>query len=140
MIGRVHAREIGTISSSLLLATPAAGGAWAAPVRVARKQEGCVRFSFVPAEAILPARYRCQPDPKAPAGPLAPRFRSLRYGTPAYCQLAAATPDELRRGGEDESEMGVFHHLYGPQRETNLRVRLREYLRTGLEAGIFYES
>jgi hypothetical protein len=36
--------------------------------------------------------------------------------------------------------MGAFHDLYQPQRETNLRIRLDEYLRFGLEAGIFYES
>ena len=45
-----------------------------------------------------------------------------------------------RRGADDESEMGVFHHLYGAQRETNLRIRLAEYLRVGLRAGVFYES
>ena len=58
--------------------------------------------------------------------------------------------DELDEGGEevgddaegadDEGEMGVFHDLYQPQREANLRVRLEEYLRFGLEAGIFYTS
>jgi hypothetical protein len=34
----------------------------------------------------------------------------------------------------------VFHHLYGAQRESNLRIRLGEYLRVGLRAGIFYAS
>ena len=36
--------------------------------------------------------------------------------------------------------MGAFHYLFQPQRETNLRVRLDEYLRFGLEAGIFYAT
>jgi hypothetical protein len=36
--------------------------------------------------------------------------------------------------------MGAFHHLYQPQRDTNVRVRLDEYLRVGLEAGIFHDS
>jgi len=36
--------------------------------------------------------------------------------------------------------MGAFHQLFQPQRETNLRIRLDEYLRVGLEAGIFYPS
>jgi hypothetical protein len=30
--------------------------------------------------------------------------------------------------------------VYQPQREANLRVRLNEYLRFGLEAGVFYVS
>jgi hypothetical protein len=34
--------------------------------------------------------------------------------------------------------MGAFNHLKGALREANLRQVLREYLRFGLEAGIFY--
>jgi hypothetical protein len=34
--------------------------------------------------------------------------------------------------------MGVFNHLQQPQREANLRAALEEYLRFGLEAGLFY--
>jgi hypothetical protein len=33
--------------------------------------------------------------------------------------------------------MGAFHDLFQPQRLTNLNVRLQEYLRVGLEAGVF---
>jgi len=36
--------------------------------------------------------------------------------------------------------MGVYHHLHRPQRETNLRLRLDEYLRVGLEAGVFFQT
>jgi hypothetical protein len=43
-------------------------------------------------------------------------------------------------GADDEAEMGVFHHLMQPQREINLRTRLREYLPFGLEAGILYAT
>jgi hypothetical protein len=35
--------------------------------------------------------------------------------------------------------MGAFQRLHAPQREANLRMRLDEYLRAGLEAGVFYE-
>jgi hypothetical protein len=45
---------------------------------------------------------------------------------------------EIRNGAEDEAEIGAFHTLYQLQRDTNLRVRLKEYLRFGLEVGIFY--
>ena len=69
-----------------------------------------------------------------------PQFTSLNYGDPGYCQLSQRCAIEIRQGAEDEAEMGVFHNLYQPQRETNLRVRLDEYLRFGLEAGIFYAS
>ena len=57
---------------------------------------------------------------------------------PDYCRLSQRTPPEISQGAEDGSEMGVFQHLYQPQRETNLRLVLEEYLRFGLEAGVLY--
>jgi hypothetical protein len=69
-----------------------------------------------------------------------PAFTSLRFGHPAYAQLTASTPSPIRRGAEDESEMGATHDLYAPQREDDVTARLEEYLRYGLEAGIFYAT
>ncbi len=80
--------------------------------------------------------YRCQPTPDAVK--VYPGFTSMRYGNSGYCQLSRDCAAEIRQGADDKAEMGVFHDLYQPQRETNLRVRLDEYLRFGLEAGIFY--
>ncbi|MEN8377068.1 MAG: hypothetical protein ABFS34_16715, partial [Gemmatimonadota bacterium] len=139
LVGKVHAAEM-RVSNSILLAALAAGDTWTTPVRAARRQVGCIRFSWLPFESIVPTRYRCQPDSAQGAARIAPGFTSLHYGTPAYGQLTTATPPQILRGAEDESEMGVFHHLFGAQRETNLRIRLAEYLRVGLRAGIFYES
>ncbi|MCY1352682.1 hypothetical protein D9M68_150280 [compost metagenome] len=138
VIGKLHAREIGLISNSILFAALAEADTWAAPVRALRKQVGCVRFSWLPFGAIVPRRHRCQPETAGSS--IAPRFTSLRYGTPAYGQLASSTPPAILQGADDESEMGVFHHLYGAQRLINLRIRLAEYLRVGLRAGSFHES
>jgi hypothetical protein len=138
VIGKVHMAEVGLISNSILFARLAAADTWSVPVRAARKQVGCVRFSWLPFTSIVPGRHHCQPD--SATSDVAPRFSSLRYGTPAYAQLSASTPDEVVRGADDESEMGVFHQLYGAQRVTNLRIRLAEYLRVSLNAGIFHES
>jgi hypothetical protein len=74
------------------------------------------------------------------AAQVRPRFTSLRYGDPGYCQLTLDTAPEIRRGAEDESEMGAFSSLKQPQREDGLRIRLDEYLRVGLEAGIFFAT
>jgi hypothetical protein len=101
-----------------------------------RRQEGCVRFSFVTPDSITPRRYRCVPD-DAHTG-VQPHFTSLRYGDPGYAQLRRVTAASIREGASDGSEMGVMHALFQPQRETNLRIRLQEYLRIGLHAGIFY--
>jgi hypothetical protein len=69
-----------------------------------------------------------------------PSFTSLRFGDPGYAQLRPSTDDAIRRGSDAESEMGVTHDLFTPQREANLRLRLDEYLRFGLEAGFAYAT
>jgi hypothetical protein len=135
VIGRVHAYSL-DVSNSLLIAARPPADAWPAPVWALRRQVGCIRFSWVPVGSMTPTRYRCQPS----APTIRPRFTSLRFGDPGYAQLRASTPDEVRRGADDESEMGVTHYLFTPQRETNLRIRLDEYLRFGLEAGPIYAS
>ena len=139
LIGRMRATAVSTVSNSILLARATAGDTLPA-VHVLRRQTGCVRFSYLPIDSATPRRYRCQPESAAPGTQLTPRFTSLRYGTPAYGQLARATADVIRRGADDESEMGAFHALFPAQREANLLIRLDEYLRVGLSAGIFYET
>ena len=122
---------------------------FAAPVAATRRQVGCVRFCFVPRDAATstPRRYRCQPDlalrgVEDPderdliAGRIVPVFTSTEYGQPAYSQLGARCPVEIRTGAEDGSEMGAFMFLRQPQRHANLRAALDEYLRLGLEAGV----
>jgi hypothetical protein len=69
---------------------------------------------------------------------LQPDFTSRQFADPGYMQLHTSCPVEIRSGADDGSEMGVFHDLFQVQRETNLRARLEEYLRFGLEAGVFF--
>jgi hypothetical protein len=107
------------------------------PVTVERRQSGCVRFSFLPPGSVAPRRFRCQPATPEAAQRVVPRFASVTYGQPVYGQLSVSCPDELARGAEDEGEMGAFHFLQQPKRIDNLRASLDEYLRFGLEAGIF---
>ncbi len=128
-------------------------------VKVGRRQRGCMRFCYIMPGSRTPRRYRCQPDlverlieESYPPGPerdmgrererlrVRPRFNSLRYGMPTYCQLASDCAPEIKRGADDESEMGVFHHLYQPQRAANLYARLQEYTPAGMDAGIIYAS
>lgn len=139
LVGKVHATELHATNTLFVAALAATAETWKAPVWVERRQTGCVRFSYVPLPALTPRRFHCQPEE---GGDLRrrPHFTSLRFGDPAYGQLSASTADQIRRGADDESEMGALHDLFQPQRETNLRVRLDEYLRFGLEAGIFYAT
>ena len=140
VIGKVHARVLRLVSNSILSARLADADAWTFPVHSERRQDGCVRFSFVPLGSRTPRRYRCQPVNAADALRVQPQFTAERYGAPAYCQLSDRCAVEIRTGADDESEMGAFHDVFAPQRDTNLRVRLDEYLRFGLEAGIFHAS
>jgi hypothetical protein len=115
-------------------------------VLVARSQRGCMRFCYAPSNSHTPRRYHCQPDgvlaglkdegQKAQAlMRVRPQFNSVRYGTPVYCQLAVTCAEEITRGADDGAEMGVFHDLFQPQREANLRTRLDEYTPAGMNAG-----
>lgn len=141
VFGRLHMAAAEISNSILLAALPeVADPAWPAAVRTAQRQRGCIRFSWLPLASSVPRRYRCQPATAEDAARIAPRFGSSDYGTPAYGQLSASTPVEIRQGAEDDSEMGALHHLYAAQREANLRIRVAEYLRVGLSAGIFYAS
>ena len=110
------------------------------PVIADRLQEGCVRFCYVPFQSRIPRPYHCQPKIKEDVSRIKPVFNSLRYGDANYCQLSQYCAIEIRQGAENDMEMGVFYHLYQPVREYNLQTRLNEYLRFGLEAGIFYGS
>jgi hypothetical protein len=161
VFGQVHVRQIDLASEVVFVHL----------VTADRRQEGCVRFSYLPAGSQTPRRYRCQPDlalaarekqldvtslPPAEFDKIVmrvrPQFTSRRYGEPAYAQLAPlASPhfepqnggneggaDEIKTGAEDGSEMGAFCLLQQPQRLANLQIALDEYLRFGLEAGIFF--
>lgn len=161
-VGRIDAAELDA-SNTLFIATAAAG---VPPIRAERIQSGCVRFSYVAPGSVTPRRYRCQPEfagvaeierrekatgtmlgeaeksavRAAVRARLVPSFTTMRYGRPAYLQLGRQAPPELTAGADDEAEMGAYHSLYMPQRSTNLDVRLGEYLRFGLAAGVFYET
>nr|WP_294510142.1 hypothetical protein [uncultured Rhodopila sp.] len=140
VIGKVNARQLTLVTDSILLAALAPGDAWTFPVNAARRQEGCVRFSYVPANARVPRRYECLPESAPTPRDALPRFTSLRYGVAAYAQIATTAGASLQSGADDEGQPGAFHAVYQPQRQTNLQIRLGEYLRTSLEAGIFHDS
>ncbi len=131
-----------------------------------RVQTGCVRFSYATPGSLTPRKYRCQPDlaesaaiaaAEAAAGaPLSqpqrdalraevrrrvkPEYTAEPYGAPAYLQLSLHGPAEIATGAEDGSEMGVYCHLKQPQRESNLRLRLEEYLPFGLSYGLIFST
>lgn len=146
--GEVRARQFDLISESMILGRALAE----------RRQVGCSRFSFLGEGSRAPRRHRCQPDlalavyadvagksvddltaaeQHTVALTVTPTFTTTRFGRPAYLQLSASCPSAITTGAEDGGEMGVFHLVQQAQRLANLRNALDEYLRVGLEAGVF---
>lgn len=128
-------------------------------VHVARRQIGCMRFCYVPPGCRTPRRYHCQPDLVIEAVrrkgleasfqaaevaretlPVRPQFIDRRYGRPAYARLAVLCAGEITQGADDESEMGVYHDLFEPQRTANLTARLDEYTPAGMDVGIIFAT
>lgn len=146
VLGGVEATVVELASDSIFTGT----------VTAERIQEGCARFCYLPRDSKAPRRYRCQPDlairkaeeaakrefsddeRTAIAIRVQPVFSSTKYGTHGFCRLHSSSVREIAAGASDESEMGVFNHLQQPQREANLLSSLDEYLRAGLEAGVFH--
>jgi hypothetical protein len=120
-----------------------------------RAAGGCVRLASPPAR--LPRRYRCQSDlalaARAKALGLArptisrgrarvearmvPTFRSLRFGDPAYARL------DLHGGGDPRR--GTTAPRWAPSTICTTAAEPTadepdEYLRFGLEAGVFFAS
>lgn len=144
VFGAISARQADLVSESIL-----AGG-----LRAARKQAGCVRYSWVDdLVSRTPRRFRCQPEHalelrrQGPEGlgaedeariraRIKPRFVRRRYGQPAYAQLDLTTPEEITRGSEAGTEMGAFEHLKQAHRLDNIVARAREYSPAGTWPGV----
>jgi len=133
VVGQVHAALLSLVSNSIFWGSPGLPSALVAD----QKQAGCVRFSYLPVNAVTPRRYECVEQAVAAPQPL---FISLRYGHPGYLKLLAGTDDAIRRGADDGGEMGAFHFVLAPQRESDLATRLQEYVPVGLATGLIYET
>ena len=105
-------------------------------VSVGNYQRGQMRFCYVDMTpqgddcSKTPKRFRCQPDEAQKSNDavgMRPVFSSLRYGSPNYCQLDDNCALEIKEGAEDQSEMGVYHDLYEPQRRAMTQDRLNKF-------------
>jgi hypothetical protein len=135
---------LGTSQAAILFATDCLFAGFA---KAERRQQGCVRFSYVASGSLTPRRYYCQPDLAVKNVPdpaervairarLVPQFTTQNFGQPAFGQLSARCATEITTGAENGAEMGAFNFLMQPQRRENLLTALDEYLRFGLEAGV----
>lgn len=130
---------------------------------VKNQQHGCIRFCSLCFPSRTPCRSNCQPDlaetlavkklqdqfgaaalteqqisiTKEQARiAVSPKFNSRDYGDSGYCQLATMCSSAIKEGASDQSEMGVFHQLYEPQKMAGLRRRLQEYTPADMNVGL----
>ncbi|HSI69377.1 MAG TPA: hypothetical protein VK941_04030 [Gillisia sp.] len=130
ILGLIEVKEVGLIENSILVSA----------INVVFLQSGCVRFSYLPSGSVTPGKYNCYPGETSNESVLAPYFKSTTYGNAAYFQNHQLADKIFLEGADDGSELGAYHNLFQPQKESNLKTRLSEYLRFGMEAGIFYAS
>jgi hypothetical protein len=105
------------------------------PVQVEQRQSGCVRFSYVAWDAVVPRRFKCVPV--SAVDTTRPLFVSEELGDEALGLLRLETSEAILAGAEDGDQMGALHFLQERRRLAQLHLRLEEYLRLGLEVGTF---
>lgn len=144
VFGEVHAHVLELAEDSIFTGC----------VHVERRQRGCMRFCSIHCSEATPRRFHCQPDlaiegagaqndeqeSRRIARRVRPVFVSRRYGHPEYARLADHTDVAVLRGAHDESEMGVFHDLFTPQRMARLRDMLRDFVPADAEVGVLPET
>ena len=108
-------------------------------VRVTDNQTGCFRFSATDADPDRRLPPQFESHLLAPAIPNHV-FVSRRFSDRGYAQLGATAPVEIRRGGENRSEIGVFNRRLLPIRQADLEAKIAEYLPFGLIAQFIRET
>jgi len=93
-------------------------------VDITHFETSCFRFSRFPQNTPVVRSYH--------STSAVPIFVSLRPGHPGYLYLARHTSQEIRAGGEEGGEMGVFYTAEVPWRDQNVLSKLSEYLPAGL--------
>lgn len=128
-LGRVEIERstvVGTVSMRVLEASEVV---FVDTVVVDDRFHGCIRYSSVPEDCVLPRRHRVVEG-------LPPRFVSLDRHDPAHLRLSPSTAIEIRQGSEDGGEIGVFHDLQAGLRREALLRRLDESIPVGLLSGL----
>lgn len=137
VIGKVWTRTMLLASNTIFRAQRGRRDPWAAAIWCSRRQTGCMRFCFVPSDAITPQRYECLPPDQASEAALEPKFITLRFGQPSYALLSGDVPMAIWQGADNGSQIGVYQPIQETEAVRNVQLRAPEYLPFGLESGVF---
>lgn len=149
VLGGAHVHSVELVEDSI----------FTAPIDCERRQQGSVRYSFIPPGSRTPRRIRCQPDDGLAAAEtaaaarrerefaaaqalerLAPRFDGVEFGDPAYARLSLDAAPELTQGAHDGGEMGAYHDLWQALRVADLGTRLQEFTPAGADIDIRFAT
>jgi hypothetical protein len=97
-------------------------------VLVADRFHGCVRFSRVSSDSVLPRMHRCAVGVRV-------AYVSLDRHDPAWRRLRADADARIARGAENGSEMGAFSATRHAERLSAFELRQREYTPAGIVTG-----
>ncbi len=102
-------------------------------------QGSCVRFSAAIAHGTPNAidGYESVFYPDALPGAL---FVSRRFGDASLAQLRRTAPDEIRRGGENRTEIGVHNRALAPIKHDDLRAKTAEHMPINAIAQFVFET
>jgi hypothetical protein len=98
-------------------------------VTVTDRFRGCVRYSRVTGDSVLPRIHRVVED-------VTLAFVSRDRHDPSHARLAVDADRRVLAGAEDGGEMGAFHGVHLALRYEGYRRRLEESTPAGLMAGI----
>lgn len=125
----LHLEQVTVIGSVDVRTLDASNSLFVEPVTARLRQEGCVRYSYLPPGSVTARQYACLSSPP-------PVFVSNDRGTPAYALLAVGPAEPLWTASEFGDQIGAFGGLRLRHRFENLVIALSEYLRIGTDAGI----
>lgn len=127
------------MGESLLRTIEAENAIFTGMVEVAHRQQGCVRFSYLPAASQVPRRFRCVSENSGEGGTqLRPAFVSDDFALPGFAMLSPGCSALIGEGADGDLEMGAGNSLKNPARMANLREAMREYAPFGLNSGIHF--
>jgi hypothetical protein len=131
---------------------------FAGAATVVRTQSGCVRYSSIAQGSTMPHRFRCQPDIALSAAAsikgsaltpdeklsailgVKPIFLDESLDEPTVAMLHPLCADGIWKGGEGETEMGVFSNTAAALRMDNVHSLFDDYVPFGLAAGLIDDT
>jgi hypothetical protein len=123
-----------------------------------RTQSGCVRYSSIAQGSTMPRRFRCQPDialsvaasvkgsALTPDEKLSatlgvqPIFLDESLDEPTVAMLHPLCAEGIWKGGEGETEMGVFSNAAAALRMGNVQSLFDDYVPFGQAAGLIDDT